>query len=112
MMKMEIKMNEEKINREKKYRLQGMYKRLDDGFADLGMLKVEDGSDTLMYYGINEAKDFANFGRMVLALKREEWFMDNVVVWRLSMLNFARRSAENAAIKNGVNGKMEATGAM
>lgn len=82
MMKMEIKMNEEKINREKKYRLQGMYKRLDDGFADLGMLK-EDGSDTLMYYGINEAKDFANFGRMVLALKREEWFMDNVVVWRL-----------------------------
>lgn len=83
MMKMEIKMNEEKINREKKYRLQGMYKRLDDGFADLGMLKVEDGSDTLMYYGINEAKDFANFGRMVLALKREEWFMDNVVVWRL-----------------------------
>ena len=60
-----------------------MYKRLDDGFADLGMLKVEDGSDTLMYYGINEAKDFANFGRMVLALKREEWFMDNVVVWRL-----------------------------
>ena len=83
MMKMEIKMNEEKINREKKYRLQGMYKRPDDGFADLGMLKVEDGSDTLMYYGINEAKDFANFGRMVLALKREEWFMDNVVVWRL-----------------------------
>ena len=26
----------------------------------------------------------------------------NVVVWRLSMLNFAKRSAENAAIKNGV----------
>lgn len=83
MMKMEIKMNEEKVNAEKKYKLDKIYLALDKHFERVGLPKVEDDSDILTYRGNDDKDDFANFGIMVIGLKKQAWFTENVAIWRL-----------------------------
>jgi len=50
MLKMIISMNDDKINIEKKYRLDGIYKTIDTTFGQIGFSRIEDGSGSLVYH--------------------------------------------------------------
>lgn len=73
MMKMLIKMDSNKIEREGKYDLAKIDDYLDEEFLREGMHKDEDG----FYVGGN----FFTYGSMILALSKADWFIDNVLEW-------------------------------
>ena len=83
MLKMMIRMNDDKIIKEKKYHLDGIYSTINNTFLTMGFPRVEDGSDALVYRDCGRARDFSLFGKIVNTLKKQTWFMDNVAVWRL-----------------------------
>ena len=83
MLKMVIRMNDDKITTENKYRLDGIYSTINHTFQTVGIPRMDDGSGALVFCDCGRAKDFSLFGRIVNALKRQNWFMDNVSVWRL-----------------------------
>lgn len=83
MLKMTIRMNRTKINSEKKYSLPKIIQTLDETFSKMQLLKITDNSDTLTYCDTGNTKDYACFGNIVNALKRQTWFMDNVSEWLL-----------------------------
>lgn len=82
MLKMVIRMDDEKINREKIYRLAGIYDAIDQVFRASGLPRAEGPSGTLVYRDCGRAKDFGLFGRIVNHLKRQAWFMENVAQWQ------------------------------
>lgn len=83
MLKMIIRMNDDKIIAENKYHLDGIYSTLNNVFHTAGLPRMEDGSGALVYRDCGRARDFSLFGKIVNTLKRQAWFMDNVSVWRL-----------------------------
>ena len=83
MLKMMIRMDDDKITTEKKYHLDGIYSTINNTFLTVGLSHIEDGSGALVYRDCGRARDFSLFGKIVNTLKRQTWFMDNVAVWRL-----------------------------
>lgn len=83
MLKMIIRMDDNKIRTEKKYRLDGIYKTIDSTFIKMGLLRMEETSGLLVYRDNGSAKDYGRFGKIVNMLKKQAWFMDNVTVWLL-----------------------------
>lgn len=83
MLKMVIRMDDNKINNEKKYRLDGIYTTIDNVFAQVGLSRIEDMSGSLVYRDNGHSKDYGRFGRIVNALKKQAWFMENVTEWLL-----------------------------
>lgn len=81
MLKMIIRMDDYKINTEKKYRLDGIYKTLDNAFLKMGLPRIEDSSGSLVYRDNGHIADYGRFGKIVNTLKRQPWFMENVVEW-------------------------------
>jgi hypothetical protein len=75
---MQIVMDEKKIEREGKYRLEDIYKALDDYFVkELSIPKSKSG----FYVGTGAKGDFGNFGLAMWTLGKKDWFMDNVDTW-------------------------------
>lgn len=83
MLKMEIRMNDEKIKAENRYNLEKVYAIINQAFNQMGYFKKKSGENTLVYYDNGEKRDYACFGKLVIALKKQEWFMNNVAVWKL-----------------------------
>ena len=83
MMKMVIRMNDDKINIEKRYPLESIYSTIDKLFMKKGLTKLPESNRTLVYCGADRPVDFAYFGVIVNFLKKQPWFMDNVSVWLL-----------------------------
>lgn len=83
MLKMIIRMDDDKIKIEKRYHLKGIYNTLDSIFIKKGLPRVEDVSGALVYRDGGRAKDDICFGRIVSTLKKRKWFMENVSVWLL-----------------------------
>ena len=83
MLKMRIRMDDDKIMTEKKYYLDGIYSTINNTFLTMGLLRIEDGSGALVYRDCGRTRDFSLFGKIVNTLKKQAWFMDNVAVWRL-----------------------------
>lgn len=84
MLKMIIRMNDNKINDEKKYRLDGIYNTINSTFDKMGLPRMaDDVSGSLVYRDNGNARDYGRFGKIVNAFKKQEWFMDNVEVWLL-----------------------------
>ena len=81
MLKMIIRMDDNKINIEKKYRLDGIYKTIDNAFFKMGLPRMEDASGSLVYRDNGRTTDYGRFGKIVNTLKRQPWFMENVVEW-------------------------------
>lgn len=82
MLKMIIRLDENKIHAEKKYQLEGIYETLNHTFVKLGFPRIEDGTGDLVYRDCGRASDFSLFGKVVNTLKKQSWFMENVSVWR------------------------------
>lgn len=83
MLKMIIRMDDNKINGEKKYRLRKIYRTIDNAFTKTGLSRMEDMSGSLVYRDNGQSKDYGLFGKMVNVLKRQPWFMENVAEWLL-----------------------------
>ncbi|MCI8418630.1 MAG: hypothetical protein HFI33_14240 [Lachnospiraceae bacterium] len=81
MLKMIIRMDDNKINIEKKYRLDGIYKAIDNTFLKMGLPRMEDTSGSLVYCDNGHTTDYGRFGKIVNTLKRQPWFMENVIEW-------------------------------
>ncbi|MDR2108348.1 MAG: hypothetical protein LBP28_02650 [Coriobacteriales bacterium] len=78
MIKMQIKMNEKKIERDGRYNLVNIYGAIDGYLVNrLGLVKRSDG----FYLGTNAPEDFGNFGLAMVTLGKKDWFMDNVDTW-------------------------------
>jgi len=79
MIKMQIVMDEDKITREGKYKLDKIYGTLDNYFINkLNITKGENG----FYIGSGAKGDFGNFGLAMWTLGKKDWFMDNVKTWQ------------------------------
>lgn len=83
MFQMIIQLNEEKIVSENKYELEKMYNKLDEVFHNKHFIRLQGGDYARVYQGTDDYKDFGRLGCIYLALKKQEWFMDNVSVWLL-----------------------------
>lgn len=73
MMKMLIKFDEEKIEREGEYDLEKIEEFLNKEFSEMGIYKDEEG----LYTNGN----FVTFGSMIMALSKMDWFLDNATEW-------------------------------
>lgn len=83
MIKMVIHMDNDKIIGENKYRLEGIYDSINNMFLAMGLLRMEDDSNALVYRDCGREKDFSLFGIIVNTLKKQDWFMENVTEWLL-----------------------------
>ncbi len=83
MLKMIIRMDDNKITNEQKYQLDSIYNTINHAIQDAGLPRMEDASGALVYRDCGRAKDFSLFGWFVYGLKKQAWFMDYVSVWQL-----------------------------
>lgn len=81
MLKMVIRMNDDKIIMEKKYKLEAIYSTIDNAFMKMGLPRQAAETNRLIYCDNGNAKDYGRFGRIVNMLKYQTWFMDNVAEW-------------------------------
>lgn len=83
MLKMVIRMDRNKIIIEKKYKLEGIYSTIDNAFIQMGFPRQSSETDILIYFDNGSSRDYGRFGRIVNTLKRQTWFIENVVEWNL-----------------------------
>lgn len=76
-------MDQTKIVIEKKYKLENIYSTIDNAFIQMGFPIQTSEKDTLIYCDNGSARDYGRFGRIVNTLKRQTWFIENVVEWNL-----------------------------
>ena len=81
MLKLEIKMDEEKIVADRKYRVESIYQALEQAFARYRLNKTEKSDGTLCFVGNGNPKDYGAFGSIITSLKEKAWFMDYVTKW-------------------------------
>jgi len=86
MIKMRIKLDEEKIIREKKYSLNEIKNTLDKIFANAGGFLDDNGEYT--------NGTFESFGAILAVLKNSDWFMDNVIEWLWKDSDFSEESTD------------------
>jgi virulence-associated protein VapD len=78
MIKMQIVMDDAKIQRQKRYNVEKIHKTLDAFLMDkLGFSKSADG----FYLGSGGKTDFSYFGIAFNTLRKKDWFVDNVKTW-------------------------------
>lgn len=80
MIKMEIQMNEKKIEQISSYTKEQVYDMIDFVASSKGIAKKDHQG---VFIGNNDSQDFANFGKIVLYLKEQEWFLPFVEKWYL-----------------------------
>lgn len=77
MLKIIVELNESKIDKEKRYSVEKLYKSIDSVFERFGLVKSDKG----VFVGSGLDTDFANFSNTIYWLKDEEWFKENVEKW-------------------------------
>lgn len=83
MIKMIIRMDDEKIASEGKYSLDGIYYAIDSAFLQMQLPQLKESADYRVYCDNNHALGYGRFGRIVNTFKRQPWFMENVSEWKL-----------------------------
>lgn len=82
MIKMIIKMDENKIKSKNDYSISHVYDVLDSFFAKFGYShEIVDGS--LEYKGNSDPNDFGRFSRIYNGLRKQAWFLENASTWLL-----------------------------
>ncbi len=82
MIKMIIQMDEEKLLQDPELTEAQIEAALNRIFTQMGMTKV-DTDRGIEYCGHNHPSDFARFGKIMLELKNQKWFMSNAKEWIL-----------------------------
>ena len=82
MQKMLIQLDVEKIERERKYNLQDVWRLIDEIFAKGKCTKEIQSDGAVMYSGNpNRNNNLADFGLAYLLLQKRDWFVDNAKTW-------------------------------
>lgn len=85
MLKLEIKMDENKIVAEQKYQVESIYQALEQAleqaFSQYRLNKIQQPDGTLCFTGNGNPKDYGAFGCIITSLKEKVWFMDYVIRW-------------------------------
>ena len=81
MLKLEIKMDEEKIIADQKYRVESIYQVLKSVFSRYGLKRTEKPDGTMSFVGSGNPKDYGAFGAIITSLKEKDWFIDYVEKW-------------------------------
>ena len=81
MLKLEIKMDDQKMIKDKKYKPESVYKVIDDLFQRYHIRKEIKDDGTHVFYGTGDRKDYGSFGFLITSLREWEWFMEYVVKW-------------------------------
>ncbi|MCI8833828.1 MAG: hypothetical protein HFH24_00390 [Ruminococcus sp.] len=81
MLKLEIKMDENKIVAEQKYQVESIYQALEQAFSQYRLNKIQQPDGTLCFTGDGNPKDYGAFGCIITSLKEKVWFMDYVIRW-------------------------------
>ena len=82
MIKMIIKMDNDKINASPEYSTDRVYSALDRIFFQRGMERF-DTDQGIEYRGHENPTDFAYFGKILVGLKDQPWFINNASRWLL-----------------------------
>ena len=78
MMRMKIKLDEQKVKENGEYTVDEMYKKIDDLAKKVNITKKDkEGA----FVGNNDRYDFASFGRMIIALGDCDWYKNCVEEW-------------------------------
>lgn len=80
MMKMEVQMDENKIKKSGAYSIEQINNMVVEVARKKGITKRNNNG---LFVGNGDDKDFSNFGRIVLFLKDQEWFLPFVKTWVL-----------------------------
>ena len=75
MLKLEIKMDENKINKEQRYTTDTIYQTLEQTFTRYNLRKESEPDGTVVFYGNGQPKDYGAFGYIITSLKEKSWFM-------------------------------------
>ena len=81
MLKLEIKMDEDKIEMEQRYSITSIYQTLQQMFAQHSLNQTIAPDGTVIFYGNGNPQDYGAFGCMITSLKEKDWFMDYVIKW-------------------------------
>lgn len=81
MLKLEIKMDEAKILKENKYRIDSIYQVLEQAFSKYGLNQTRAMDGTLCFTGNGNPRDYGAFGSIITSLREKSWFMDYVIKW-------------------------------
>ena len=79
MIKCEILFDEDKIIRDGEYTLESIQKATDDVFSTYHIKKDVDG----LYVTSGADEDYVSFMGIIISLKRQQWFLDNISKWML-----------------------------
>ena len=80
MMKMEVQMDENKIKKSGGYSVE----QINDMVSEVARKKgISKRNDKGLFIGNGDDKDFSNFGRIVLYLIDQDWFLPFVKTWML-----------------------------
>lgn len=81
MLKLEIKLDEEKISADHRYRPESIYQALEMAFLKYNLRKTQEPDGTICFMGNGNPKDYGAFGCIITSLKEKAWFMDYVTKW-------------------------------
>lgn len=81
MLKLEIKLDDEKIVEERQYRLEDIYMAIDRVFEQYHLTKKIQPDGTIVFYGNGKTEDYGSFGRLITTLKDKDWFINYVTKW-------------------------------
>ncbi len=82
MIKMIIRMDEDKINKSGEGSVERIYSAMDRIFFGKGMSR-DDTANGIEYLGDERPTDYANFGIIVNGLRKQSWFVENADTWKL-----------------------------
>lgn len=81
MLKLEIKLDENKINTEQKYSVSNIYQTLEQAFNNYHLREEHEPDGTVVFYGSGNPRDYGAFGCIITSLSEKTWFMDYVTKW-------------------------------
>lgn len=81
MLKLEIKLDENRINEEQKYTPEKIYQVIDRAFQEHELRKEMESDGTRVFYGTGNKYDYGAFGLLITTLSEKPWFMDYVIKW-------------------------------
>ena len=81
MLEFEIKLSDERIASEGKYKLESVYDNLCQIFTDEGFLNKQLADGTWLFASTGDDEDYDNLGKLISTLRNETWFMDYVIKW-------------------------------
>lgn len=81
MLKLEIKMDENKIVADQRYQVESIYQALEQAFSRYRLNQTQEPDGTLCFTGNGNPKDYGAFGCIITSLKEKVWFMEYVTKW-------------------------------